>query len=66
MEGWKATWTIIDEQVTCRACGRRQSVDQARSPFRHDPGCPLLTPAVQLPWRDLAVRLRQERSGELS
>lgn len=50
MESWKASWEIIDEQVTCRTCGTRQDVRDAQRPFEHREGCAAAIQAEQMPW----------------
>lgn len=60
MEGWKARWEIIEEQVSCRTCGARQSVRDAKHPLKHREGCTAAIAAKQMPWRDLAALLRRD------
>lgn len=60
MERWKARWEIIEEQVSCRTCGARQNVLDAKRPLKHREGCAAAIAAKQMPWRDLAALLRGE------
>lgn len=57
LSAWVAKWVLVDGQIACVKCGRRQSVKDAEEEFVHASGCE----ADVHPWTILHDALDRER-----
>lgn len=39
VDAWTAAWKLIEHEVTCVECGRRQHLSESEAEFEHLPGC---------------------------
>jgi hypothetical protein len=39
LNAWTAAWRLVDYEIVCVECKRRQPLSEADSEFNHEPGC---------------------------